>query len=160
MILGGIIGLIGSFIPEAIKLFKDWQDKKHEKEMLELQLKYARELSQLKIQEAQALAEIEADLKAYEYKGTIEFKPTGNKFFDFLQVFGNFLNQSVRPILTYVIAGGWISLKVAMFYQAGGTLDVLPQIWTETDSNFVAMVISFWFGNRAMMRAMGRLSPR
>ena len=154
MIIGGLIGLLGSFIPEAIKMVKDWQDRKHELKMVELQMKYAEQLSKLKVQEAQALAEIEADVKAYEYTGTQEIKPTGWRLADFLQVLGNFLNQSVRPILTYFICGGWMMVKFSMFQKAGGDF---TQVWTETDSNFVAMIISFWFGNRALLRTMGRV---
>lgn len=156
MILGGIIGLLGSFIPEAIKIAKDWMDRKHELQMLELQIKYARELSEIRIAEERALAEIELDKEAYKNVGITDVKLTGWKIVDLLQVLGNLLNQSVRPILTYVICGSWLTMKFIVLQQAGG-INALPQVWTEMDSDFVALIVTYWFGQRGLLRSIMKI---
>ncbi|MGC8979171.1 glycoside hydrolase family protein [Caldisericum sp.] len=38
MVIGALLGLVGSLIPELVKAYKDWSDKKHELKMLELQI--------------------------------------------------------------------------------------------------------------------------
>lgn len=156
MIAGAVIGLIGSFIPEVIKIFKDKADHKREMEMLEMQLKYQKEATALKIEESQALAQINLDGQIYQYAPITEVKPTGKWWIDALQVFANVYNQTVRPTITYIIIGAWLALKFAMWQQAGGTLDAIPKIWGEYESDFVSAVITFWFGNRSMLRTFGK----
>lgn len=156
MILGTILGLLGAIIPEGIKIFKERQDHKHEKEMLELQMQYQREMIEARIQEARALATLELDKEAYRYAPT-DVKPTGNFWIDLLQVIGAFYNQTVRPTLTYLVIACWLMVKYASWQIAGGNLEVLPQIWTEADNEFVAAVVMFWFGGRAFSRTFKRI---
>lgn len=121
MILGAILGLLGAIIPEGIKIFKERQDHKHEKEMLELQMQYQREMIEARIQEARALATLELDKEAYRYAPT-DVKPTGNFWIDLLQVIGAFYNQTVRPTLTYLVIACWLMVKYASWQIAGGKL--------------------------------------
>lgn len=155
MILGAVLGLLGSIIPEGIKLFKEYRDQKHEREMLELQMKYQREMIEARIQEARALATLELDKETYRFAEP-EVKPTGKGFLDALQVIASFYNTTVRPTLTYIVIACWLMVKYAMWQIAGGSLQVLPQIWTEADNEFVAAVVMFWFGGRAFSRTFGR----
>jgi len=157
MIAGAILGLLGSVLPEAIKLFKDWQDKKHEAKMLELQLRYQKEMAQIRIAEAAAHAELELDKATYKFAEPKSPKLTGSKFLDFLQIIANVCNQLVRPTLTFmVITFGWLGVKYAMWKTMGGTLEVYPQIWTGADYEFVGAVFGFWFGGRSLRHAMRR----
>lgn len=156
MLAGAVLGLIGSIIPELFKIWKDRSDKKHEIEMLKLQIEQAEKLAEIRVREAQALATLELDQKAYDFTGAIDYKLTGKSWIDFLGVLGNFLIQITRPLLTFAICGGWLLLKLAMWKKAGGTLDAIPVVWTEMDNKFVAAVIFFWFGGRSFSRAFGR----
>lgn len=156
MIIGAILGLLGSLIPEGVKIFKDRQDHKHEKEMLELQMKYQREMTEARIQEARALATLELDKEAYNY-ASVEVKPTGQFWIDLVQVIGVFYNQTVRPTLTYVVIACWLMVKYAAWQNAGGNLAVLTQVWTDADNEFVAAVVMFWFGGRAFGRTFKRI---
>lgn len=156
MILGALFGLIGSLIPEGVKIFKERQDHKHEKEMLELQMKYQRELTEARIQETRALATLELDKEVYRY-APVEVKPTGNTWIDAIQVIGVFYNQTVRPTLTYLVIVGWLFVKYASWQAIGGNLTMLPSVWTEADNEFVAAVVMFWFGGRAFSRTFGRV---
>jgi len=157
MLLGSIVGLIGSLIPEVIKLYKEKQRHKQEIEMLELQLKYQREMASLRIEEAKALAAIELDKKVYDFAAPMEIKHTGKTWIDALQVLANVFNQTVRPTITYLVIAFWLAMKIAMWKTAGGTLEAIPLIWTSSENEFVAAIISFWFGHRAFSRVFGRL---
>ncbi|MFN4196624.1 MAG: hypothetical protein ACK4FM_01270 [Caldimicrobium sp.] len=156
MILGTILGLVGSVIPEVIKFIKERQDHKYEKEMFELQMKYQREMTEARIQEARALAILEADKEAYHY-APVEVKPTGRVWIDVIQVIGAFYNQTVRPTLTYLVVGCWLLIKYASWQIAGGNLQSLLSVWTDVDNEFVAAVVMFWFGGRAFSRTFQRL---
>jgi hypothetical protein len=156
MIIGAVIGLLGSIIPEAVKLFKTRQDNKHEKEMLELQMQYQREMADIRIQEARALATLEIDKQTYSFANT-EIKPTGSLWIDMFQVVGSFYNQTVRPTLTYLVIMCWLMVKYALWQTAGGTLGALTQIWTSADDEFVSAVVMFWFGGRAFSRTFNRV---
>lgn len=155
MIIGAVLGLLGSVIPEGLKLFKDRQDKRHEIEMFKLQMEYQRQMAEARIQEARALAELELDKEAYRY-APVEVKPAGNAWLDALQVIGAFYNQTVRPTITYMVIAGWLVVKYASWQVLGGNLQVLPSVWTEADSEFVSAVVMFWFGGRAFGRTFQR----
>jgi len=156
MIIGAVLGLLGSIIPEAIKILKSRQDYKHEKEILELQMKYQREMAELRMQEARAMATLELDKQVYSFADP-EAKPTNNFWVDLLQVIGSFYNQTVRPTITYLVIVCWLMIKYASWQIAGGSLSVLPQIWTEADNEFVSAVVMFWFGGRAFSRTFSRV---
>ncbi|MDI1471924.1 hypothetical protein QI155_05180 [Thermodesulfovibrio sp. 1176] len=119
-------------------------------------MQYQREMIEARIQEARALATLELDKEAYRYAPT-DVKPTGNFWIDLLQVIGAFYNQTVRPTLTYLVIACWLMVKYASWQIAGGNLEVLPQIWTEADNEFVAAVVMFWFGGRAFSRTFKRI---
>lgn len=155
MIIGALLGLAGSLLPELLKLYKDRADRRHEKEMFELQMKYQQQMAELRITEARELAQIELDKAVYEFAKP-EVKTTGFKLADTLQTIGWFLNTSVRPVVTYLVITLWLLLKIAMWQGAGGTLQAIPAIWTEMDNEFVAAVVFFWFGGRTFKRVFGR----
>ena len=152
MLAGAILGLVGSVIPEVIKIFRERQQHKQELEMLELQLKYQREMAEIRIAEAEAHADIELDKAVYKFAEPQPIKPTGKTWLDFLQILGNLYNQTVRPTLTYLIMACWLVVKFSLAKELGG----LAAVWTPADEEFVAAVILFWFGRRAMKRTFGR----
>ena len=156
MIAGAVIGLIGSFIPEVIKIFKNKADHKREMEMLEMQLKYQKEMAEMRVAEATATAQLDLDKEAYQFTAITEIKPTGKTWLDAIQVIMNAFNQSVRPTITYIIVLAWLALKFAMWQQAGGTLDAIPKVWSDYENEFVSIIVTFWFGGRSMIRIMGK----
>jgi len=155
MILGALIGLVGSIIPEVFKLYRDHRDKKHEKEMLELQMRYQREMIEARIEEARALATLELDKAIYSYAEP-KVKLTGYKWADLLQVVGTFYNTTVRPTLTYIVIACWLMVKYAGWKMAGGSLSAISLVWTDMDNEFVSAVVMFWFGGRAFSRTFAR----
>ncbi|MEM4134316.1 MAG: hypothetical protein QXV73_03890 [Candidatus Micrarchaeia archaeon] len=157
MLIGAVVGLLSSFIPELLSMVKARQQHKQELEMLEMQLKYQREMTELKIEEAKAVAQLELDKQAYQFAPTLEVKPTGKTWLDALQIISNVYNQTVRPTITYLVILGWLLFKYAQFVQFGGNLQAITQVWTDIDSEFVGAIIAFWFGNRAMLRTFGKV---
>lgn len=143
-IIGAILGFIGSVIPELLKLYKDYSDKKHEKEMYQLQLQYLEKEYELRIKEAEVLAQIEMDKAIYEYAKP-EIKPTGFRLADTLQVIGSFLNTIVRPVITFAVFGLWLYGMATDYH------------FSQWESNAISCILVFWFGNRSFQRAMGRL---
>jgi hypothetical protein len=157
MIIGSIIGLASSFIPELIKIFKSRQEHKQELELLELQLRYQKEMSEIRIEESRAAAKIELDKYSYQYAPIQEIKPTGKWWIDAIQVIMNAYNQSVRPTITYLMIGAWLLLKFSMWQSAGGTLEAIPKIWSDYENEFVSIVVTFWMGGRLTSRVFGRI---
>lgn len=143
MILGALLGLAGSIIPELIKLYKDKQDKKHELEMLKLQLEKEKVITELRVQEAIITSQIELDKEVYRFARP-EIQPTGFRLADTLQAIGFFLNTIVRPLITGLAVTIWLGYRMKM----GG--------WSSIDTEIVWCIITFWFGGRAFMRTFRR----
>ncbi|MDW8136259.1 MAG: hypothetical protein RMI74_05650 [Thermodesulfobacterium sp.] len=58
---------------------------------------------------------------------------------------------------TYLVVLCWLLVKYAMWQNLGGSLEVLPHIWTSADNEFVSAVVMFWFGGRAFGRVFNRV---
>lgn len=140
MILGALLGLAGSIIPELLKLYKDKQDKKHELEMLKLQLEKEKVITELRVQESVATAQIELDKEVYRFARP-DITPTGFRFADTLQALGSFLNTLVRPLITSIAVFIWLTYRL----KHGD--------WSPIDTEIIWCIITFWFGGRAFLRA-------
>jgi len=152
MILGAITGLLGSIIPQALKFIQDRQDKKHELELMKLQVEQAEKLNQLQMQQAVTQAEIEATKNAYQYAVVERAETTGNKFMDVVNTLVYAIVGTTRPVLTYCFTIFYGLIKYAQYtiiVSSGSTsIEALAKLWTESDGEFVACIISFWFGGR------------
>tara|TARA_R110000751_G_C13777492_1_gene480715 strand:+ start:2090 stop:2572 length:483 start_codon:yes stop_codon:yes gene_type:complete len=146
-LLGTLLGLGTSIIPEVLGFFKQKQADKHDLEMLEAKAKYADQMSKLKIKELDSEAEIVETKGLYEHDRSID---AGG--------FINALRGSVRPVITYMFFIMFASVKGTMIYAmiTNQNLDWTVAIETAWDSDTAAVfsaIISFWFGNRAMSKA-------
>jgi hypothetical protein len=144
MVVGALLGLVGSLIPELVKVYKDWSDKKHELDMMQMQIEYADKMAEIRIKEAEALARIELDKAVYDYAKP-DIKPTGFFLADVLQAIGSFLNMIVRPIITAMAMGLWL-YGLSTGYQ-----------FSDWEQEAINCIIVFWFGNRSFQRALGRV---
>ncbi len=145
MIIGAVLGLIGSLIPELVKVYKDWSDKKHELEMMQMQIEYAEKMAEIRIKEAEAMARIELDKAVYEYAKP-DIKPTGFFLADTLQAIGSFLNMIIRPLITATAMGLWLYGMNTGYH------------FNDWEQEAITCIIVFWFGNRSFQRALGRTS--
>ena len=148
-LVGAVLGLVGSMLPEGLKLYKDRQDKKHEIELMKLQMDYTRMSNELKLEEIGAQADIEEAKALYKFA---EPKMTGVRWVDATLQLANGL---VRPITTAWIVGIYSAVKYAQFRMtdAATWLQALNKIWTDADMTIMFTVIMFWFGKRSFEKA-------
>ena len=146
-LLGTLLGFGTSIVPEVLGYFKQKQANEQELNMLEAKAKYASQLSELKLKELDAEADIQETKSIYEHDRTID---SG--------AFINSLRGSVRPVITYLFFMMFICVKGVLMYAliANQILDWTVAIEMALDSETQAIfsaIIAFWFGNRAMSKA-------
>ena len=149
-LLGSALGFGTSIIPSVIDLFKQRQQDKQELAMLQAKARYAAQLSELKIDELRSksdIAEIEGIHKS-------QAAAVSNS------TFAAALSGSVRPIVTYLFVGIFLTVKITALVtsmKAGQTLnDAMPIIWDQDTQILFSGIISFWFGHRAFEKIRQR----
>jgi len=153
-LLGTLLGFGTSIVPEVLGYFKQQQANKQELAMLEAKAKYAAQLSELRVKELDAQAEIEETKGLYEHDRSID---AGG--------FVNALRGSVRPILTYLFFIAFASVKGVMIYamienQNIDWVTAVESAWDDETQAIFSAIIAFWFGNRAMSKAHARVSSK
>ncbi len=145
-LLASMAGFISSLIPEILKYFLDKNDKKHEVQLLEYQIKLQKIGHDNRLEEIIALGSTEEVRSLYKtYK-------TGICWVDAL-------NGSVRPVLAYAFFGLYTFIKFLQYQviaAAVNMLDVIDILWNVDDQAIFAGIISFYFGQRAMSKLRGR----
>ena len=116
--------------------------------MLEAKAQYAAQLSELKLQEHDAEAEIAETKGLYAHDTALAAKGGW--------VVG--LQASVRPVITYLFMLAFLSVKAGMIYSLIGNQGIdwttaLDVAWDAETQALFAAIMSFWFGNRAMGKA-------
>ncbi len=173
-LFGGGLGGLLRFIPEIFKLFSEGKDREHEYRMTQLQLEIdkarsdqaidlvhaqgeedkakaaqALELLRTKGDVAQDAGELQAYVEAIKGQSVMSGVPWVDA-----------LSQSVRPVLTY----WWMLLftvyKVCTITAAclkWTTLnEFINMLWTVQDAGVLAMILGFWFCDRAIRKNSGR----
>ncbi|MCP4653667.1 MAG: hypothetical protein GY858_09865 [Candidatus Omnitrophica bacterium] len=137
-LLGGVAGFFSSLVPELLAYRRDHSDKKHELEVMRLQIEVAKHNNTSKLEEIRLVAESEEAKSLYG-----QAKPVSVAWADALLV-------TVRPIVTYTLFLMYIIMKLIVFYKyfTGAS----PLLWTSEDEGLLCGVIGFWFGVRSMNR--------
>ena len=146
-LLGTLIGFGTSIVPEVLGYFKQKQANEQQLNMLEAKAKYASQLSELKLKELDAEADIQETKSIYEHDRTIDASP-----------FIDSLRGSVRPVITYLFFLMFICVKGLLMYAliANQNLDwtvAIEMAWDPETQAIFSAIIAFWFGNRAMSKA-------
>ena len=167
-ILSALLGFMGPFIPELIKLFRQKQDNYHELAVLEMQTKIAANQHLYKMEELNTTADISEmqTLRLPQQSFGVQILDAAKDwpkalivpvFYMFAIL--DFLSGMVRPGVTYAITGFYLMYKWALFEQAkmvAGSWDrAAIVIWTEMDFSILLLVIGYWFGQRAMRATFG-----
>jgi hypothetical protein len=143
-LLGSLLGFGTSFLPKVMEFFQDKQDKKHELQVMEVQIRQQKELATQKLE----AINVEADIREIEALQK-SMQPTGNQFIDGYRA-------SVRPTITYAFFLLFIFVEISAYLSltAAGVsgLNAVQIIWDEETKALFAAVISFWFGGRAIAR--------
>ena len=143
-LVGSLLGFGTSFLPKVMDYFQDRSDKKHELQVMEVQIRQQKELASQKLE----AVNVEADIREIESLHK-SMQPTGVKWVDGLR-------GSVRPVITYAFFGLFIFVEVSAYLSltAAGVsgLDAVNAVWDEDTKALFAAVIAFWFGGRAINR--------
>jgi len=116
--------------------------------MLEAKAQYAAQLSELKLAELDAEADIAETKGLYAHDTALAAKGGW--------VVG--LQASVRPVITYLFMLAFLGVKGALIYSLIGNQGIdwttaLDVAWDGETQALFAAIMSFWFGNRAMGKA-------
>jgi len=149
-LLGSALGFGTSIIPSVIDLFKQRQQDKQELAMLQAKARYAAQLSELKIDELRSKSDISEIEGIHKSQAAAVSNST----------FAAALSGSVRPIVTYLFVGIFLTVKITALVtalDAGQTLnDAMPIIWDQDTQILFSGIISFWFGHRAFEKIRQR----
>jgi hypothetical protein len=136
-LLSSLLGFLSAAFPELLKIWRDHADAAHEIEILKLQMEYQKQGGQERLQEINASADIAESAALYKTY------TTGIRWVDAL-------NGTVRPVTAYAFFLLYAGVKIVQ-------MRALPwQIWTQEDQAVFAGIISFYFGQRSMHKALRR----
>ena len=130
--------MIGSAIPEVLKIFQKSQDNKLELDKIKLRIQHAKTLSELNLQ----IENIKAD--ASETRALLRHDASGDQ-----SRFIASLRGSVRPLITYFFFGVFAFVQIYGAYNLE-VVEAIEFIWNENTQELFGAVIGFWFGNRSI----------
>ena len=141
-LLGAALGFGTSVIPSIIQIFTQKQADAQELKMLEAKGKYAAQLSELKLDELDAKADIAESEGIYKSMAAANAKSG----------FAAALSGSVRPVVTYLFVGLFLTVKISgLFYSMSNGIsfnEAALAIWNDDTNLLFTSIISFWFGSR------------
>ena len=147
-LVGSLLGFGTSFLPTLLGFFEQGQKNRHQLKLLEAQAKHAEVLSQLKLEELDAAADVEESRSIYEHAAQLA-RSNKSSFISALQA-------SVRPVVTYFFFILFATIKGLAVYVAVQEGDDVTQAilnsWDEETKILFSTVISFWFGQRGMRK--------
>ena len=145
-LFGSFLGLLGSFVPEILKHLRDRSDKSHELEILDRQIQMMRVNQKHRLEHLEAIGTIGEAQALYRHA-----RPTHIPWVDAL-------SGTVRPIITYVFFVLYASMKASQVILLHTTVS-LPEafihLWHPEDQALFAAVMSFWFGQRSLLKFRG-----
>lgn len=146
-LLGSLLGFGTSFLPQVLDFFKQKQEHKNRLEELKLKGELFAQGVNLELQVLDKKAEIEETKAIYNYAN-----PTAG--------FSAALAASVRPIITYLFFALFMATKVVIMLkvlQSGGDwMTGVDLMFDDETKALFAAIVSFWFGNRAVSKFMGK----
>lgn len=149
-ILAGLGGGILRLIPEAFKIFDRANERKHELAMQDKQLEFA------KLQGNQKIAAIEGDVTIAQFDAIAEAVKEQSQTATAAGKIIAAISALVRPLVTYIIFGMYVAVKVASFFlaldQGAEWRTVLVSLWTVDDIAVLNAILTFWFVGRIYER--------
>ena len=140
-LLSPLLGILGSLLPNIVRIFEKREENKHEIELTKLKMDAA-------ALQAEAALDVET-VKAIVTEGQSirvhDSSLDGGKFL-------NALRASIRPVVTYIFFFTFILIKVvamATMISIGADIPtIIATVWdTETMALF-GTIMAFWFGSR------------
>lgn len=140
-LLSPLLGILGSLLPNIVRIFEKREENKHEIELTKLKMDAA-------ALQAEAALDVET-VKAIVTEGQSirvhDSSLDGGKFL-------NALRASIRPVVTYIFFFTFILIKIvamATMISIGADIPtIIATVWdTETMALF-STIMAFWFGSR------------
>ena len=162
----GIETLLGSLLGGAFRLGQavlesreKQRDRDHEHRMSELHGQLAAQADERRFRELGVAAEAQAVALDTQLLVTgLEMQSRD------AQAAGGFIagmSASVRPVLTYLITGLYLSAKgahIAAAWHTEGAVAALASSYTETDMAILASILAFYFADRSLRRGRSNLA--
>lgn len=149
-IFGGLLGGIFRIAPELIKVFDRANERKHELQMLQSEMDFAKIKGEIAMREAEArmtVSELDAMREALKEQG--QTARAAGKFVAAM-------SAMVRPAVTYWFVILYSAVKIASmsvaFSNNADWKAVLLANWTKDDMTMLMMVLTFWFVGRVWER--------
>ena len=144
-LIGSLLGFASGVVPEIVGYFRKQQDHEFELELYAAKAKYAEALTANKLKELDLKAEIQELKSLYEHDQTLKTSST----------FISALRASVRPVITYFFFFTFVGVELSVIFNLVDP-SLIDKIWSDNTAGLFAAVLSFWFGNRAMSKVMGK----
>ena len=149
-LFGALLGGVFRLAPEVLKFFDKNNDRNHEFKMFTLQSDLEKTRGQYRMEERYVDHSVE-QLKAIQ-EAFKEQSATATASYAWVAA----LSALVRPVVTYVLFGLYVSLKVTTMMYAIKTgapwLEVIKANWTSDDLAMLNLILTFWFVGRAIER--------
>ena len=146
-LLGSVLGFGTSFLPQVLNFFQQKQEHKNKLEELKLRGELAAQGVDLQIKVLDKQAEIEETKAVYNYANPSSGFAAG-------------LAASVRPVITYLFFALFMATKVVIMIKVmqdgGDWMTGVDLMFDDESRALFAAIISFWFGNRAVSKFMGK----
>ena len=145
-LFGGLIGGLFRLAPEVLKFFDRANERKHEVQMLDLQIQHAR----IQMDHHVKIAEYQLESKEMDAVAiaTEEQGRTSRAAGKLIAA----ISALVRPTVTYAFVIAYFAVKVAAFglavSQGGDWRTVLISIWNQDDMAMLSLILTFWFCGR------------
>ena len=165
MILSALLGFAAPILPEVLKYVHRRQDNKHELELMKLRMEQSKSEHLYKMEEIETLAETKEMevLHQRQHSFGIEMLDAAAKsdMWAFskntafwMYCFLDMLNTAVRPTVTYWAFAMYCAVKYATWLEGGANIDAILSLWTQFDGELLTLVLSYWFGQRAVKHAI------
>lgn len=151
--LAPILGFLSPFIKVFFEYKQRQMDNAHELAMMQAMNQRDQILHEQKMKEI----DLQADIAESRGMMKIEAQPVPEGF-----IAG--LRASVRPVVTYYFVLFYSVVKAATYYilienpgglpwREFGVGEAIQSLWTTEEQVFLATILAFWFGNRAMEKS-------
>lgn len=147
-ILGSLFGGLFRLAPELLKFFDKNNDRKHELKMFEIQTDLEKQRGEYKLEERyvdHSVQQLTAIQEAFKEQAN-----TAKSSYPWVAA----LSALVRPVVTYVLFGLYIAVKISLMVyamqQGAQWHEMLQQNWTMEDFAMLNMILTFWFVGRSI----------
>lgn len=142
-LIGALLGFAGSIVPAFMGIWKDKIDKKHELDILDMQLQQSANAASTRLEEVRTMADLS------EKKAIIQSSANAASWV-------GTLNGTVRPVIAYGFFAIYIALKLLTYWNLPKAIYVpifvYQALWTPEDSGIFAGIMAFYYGSRAFQR--------